>query len=109
MGGAARTEPGPAQPWSAAAGCPPGSMLTRQGKLHRARLPLAQTAERRNLLPSEFELVGLARGSLRMTTGAGSPTDSSSPSRGRRVCLASAFRHEPVFRTFLKRALELTT
>jgi hypothetical protein len=29
-------------------------MFMRQGKLHRARLPLAQTAERFNLLPSEF-------------------------------------------------------
>jgi hypothetical protein len=68
----------------------------RQGKLHRARLPLAQTAELFNLLPSEFELARLMRGSLRITTGAGGPPDSGSPSRGRCVCLESAFRHEPV-------------
>jgi hypothetical protein len=71
ISGGVRSEPDGAHPWSAGAGCLPGSMLMRQGKLHGARLPLAQTAERFNLLTSEFNKAGLARGSLRMTTGTG--------------------------------------
>jgi hypothetical protein len=34
-----------------------------------------------------------------MTTGTGGPPDLGSPSRGRHVCLESAFPHEPVFKT----------